>query len=333
MSTARTGPDRGRPAMSFPIRKDFWGHVLDEDGRVGHRVARMVVGFTAYSLVLCLLDSDKITPSWFKVGTEITPYEIAGGVVSALLVLRVNAGYDRWWEGRKLWGGITNECRNLAIVALANGPADPAWRREVVTWTVAFAHACRRSLRGQSVGKEIAALVGADQADRVAEADHMPVAVASRLSGLLREARDRGQLDPFAYMQAENQRALLIDHIGGCERILKTPLALAYVVLIRRMVLLFFLTLPFALIPRVGWLTPLFTLLIAYPLLALDQIAEDLQHPFSTRSISHLPLDEITDTIERNLLALLGATDPESEPETTLSASESVDRNFPVRDQ
>jgi len=306
--------------MRFLYRKDFWDHVLDGDGKVGHRVARLVVGFTAYSGVVYLVEI--LTPPWLHIGIEVTPYEIAGGVLSALLVLRVNAGYERWWEGRKLWGGITNECRNLAIVALANGPDDPAWRREVAAWTAAFAHVCRRSLRGQATIKEVAALVGTDRAARIAGADHMPIAVASKISGLLRDARDRGQLDPFAYMQAENQRALLIDHIGGCERILKTPLAKAYVVLIRRLVLLFFVTLPFALVPRVGWLTPLFTLLIAYPLFALDQIAEDLQLPFATRSINHLPLDDITDTIERNVLALLDETGTDDLPEPAVTTAD-----------
>jgi len=308
--------------MRLPSGKSFWDHVLDEDGKVGHRVARMVVGFTAYSALLCLLDWDAITPSWFKLRTEITPFEVAGGVLSGLLVLRVNAGYDRWWEGRKLWGGITNQCRNLTIVALANGPDDPAWRREVVAWIATFAHACRRSLRNTSrrphshSHREIAALIGPERDAWLSGADHMPIAAASKLSDLLRDARDRGQLDPFAYMQAENQRALLIDHIGGCERISKTPLARAYVVLIRRLVFAFFLSLPFALISRVGWLTPLFTFLIAYPLLALDQIAEDLQRPFSTGSINHLPLDDITANVERNVKALLDAPEVEAEPAT-----------------
>jgi predicted membrane chloride channel (bestrophin family) len=46
-------------------------------------------------------------------------------------------------------------------------------------------------------------------------------------------------------------------------------------------------------------------MLVAYPILALDQIGVELQNPFPTRSLSHLPLDEITGTIQRNLLSLL----------------------------
>ena len=100
---------------------------------------------------------------------------------------------------------------------------------------------------------------------------------------------------------------MLIDHVGGCERILKTPLATAYVILIRRFLVVFLLTLPFALLRRVEWMTPFICLLVAYPILALDHIAEDLQHPFSPKSINHLPLNDITTTIETNVLALLGS--------------------------
>ena len=123
---------------------------------------------------------------------------------------------------------------------------------------------------------------------------------------MLREARDRGQLDPYRpTSSAEDQRCLLIDHIGGCERISKTPLATAYVILIRRFLVVFLLTLPFALLRRVEWMTPVIELLVAYPILALDHIADDLQQPFSTKSINHLPLNDITTTIETNLMALV----------------------------
>ena len=307
--------------MRLLPRKLFWEHVFEGDGIVRNHVARVIMGFTGYTLALYLLDI--LTPSWFKVGLEVTPYELAGGVLGALVVLRVNTGHDRWWEARKLWGGITNECRNLAILALTNGPDNVRWRREIVGWTASFAHCTRRNLRGQVTLKEVAALVGAEEADRLAAADHMPSAASMKIAALLREARDDGSLDKFAYMQAEAQRCLLIDHVGGCERILKTPLATAYVVLIRRFLFLFFLFLPFALIPRVGWLSPIFTLLIAYPLIALDHIADDLQHPFSTRSVNHLPLDDITFTIERNLLALLTGPAEGGEPKARVVAATS----------
>ena len=85
----------------------------------------------------------------------------------------------------------------------------------------------------------------------------------------------------------------------------KTPLALVYVLKMRRFVLMYLLALPFALVDRVGWATPLLTVLLAYAVLGIDQIGVELERPFSTRSLSHLPLDTICGDIERQLLALL----------------------------
>ena len=255
-----------------------------------------------------------MTPVEIDLGLSIAPYEYTGAILGSLLVLRTNAGIDRWYEARKLWGGIVNESRNLAMIVAANGPDDQAWRREILGWVASFGHVTRRSLRGQKAYSDIDELVGEANATRVKAAEHRPSAVAFKIAGLLREARDRDQLDPTAYLRAEEQRCLLIDHLGGCERILKTPLAGAYVVLIRRFLVLFLLTLPFALLRRVEWLTPLITFLVAYPILALDHIADDLQRPFSPQSINHLPLNDITTTIETNVMALMAGPIDDGRP-------------------
>src|SRR5262249_29585795 len=149
------------------------------------------------------------------------------------------------------WGSITNQSRNLGILMLANGPDDPKWRREAMGWLASFAHETRHSLRSERDTTEMISLVGPEEAARILRADHMPAAISLRIANMLREARDRGAMDQLAYNQAEGQRCLLIDHMGGCERILRTPLATAYVVLIRRFIVLFLIMLPWALMPRV----------------------------------------------------------------------------------
>lgn len=95
-----------------------------------------------------------------QIGLEVAPFEIAGAVLGLLLVLRTNAGYDRWWEARKLWGGIVNQSRNLVISALSYGPEDSAWRDQFVRWAAVFPHVARCSLRGEPPSSEVAALIG-----------------------------------------------------------------------------------------------------------------------------------------------------------------------------
>ncbi len=295
------GRPGGRDAASWRS-KGFWGEAFGWRDSASPRVLPRVVVFGVISSSICI--AGRGHP---RLELPVGPHEVAGAVLGLLLVLRTNAGYERWWEARKLWGGIVNQTRNLAIQALCYGPDDPRWREDVVRWTIAFAHASRRSLRGERALPELESLLGKAGADRVARSAHMPIAVARVVGGLLREAHDDGRMSGFAFHQAERERATLIDHIGACERIFKTPLPAAYSIKIRRFLVLFLVTLTFALFHKFqsDWLVPPFLMLVAYPVLAVDQIGAELQNPFATRNLGHLPLDDICGTIERNLLGLV----------------------------
>ncbi len=161
------------------------------------------------------------------------------------------------------------------------------------------------SLRGEREPEALARLLGTAEAEQVLRADHMPTAVAALIGESLRDARDRLGLDGFAMLRIDPERVTLIDDIGGCERIMKTPLPLAYRVEIRRFLILFIAAIPFAMVLRLSWFTPIATVLIAAPLLAIDKIGTELQDPFSKDNLNHLPLDDICATIEGNLLAIL----------------------------
>jgi ion channel-forming bestrophin family protein len=138
----------------------------------------------------------------------------------------------------------------------------------------------------------------------------MPSFVARVLSGLLREAVESGGMDRFALIAVERERAQLIDHLGGCERILRTPLPHIHTIKLRRFIVLYLLVLPIAVVGTHWWLPGLVTALVAYPLLAIDQIAAELENPFTQKNLNHLPLDSLCETIQGNLLALLEADEP-----------------------
>jgi putative membrane protein len=294
--------------MILQDRRGFWRQAFAWQGSITPLVIPYVFAFGLIATTVCVL-AWLMKRCQIDVGLEIAPFEIAGAALGLLLILRTNAGYDRWWEARKLWGGIVNQSRNLGISALSYGPADAAWREEFIKWAAAFPHIARCSLRGEQPSAEVAALVGQDASDQIAASAHMPSFVALKLAGLLREACNRCDMDRFAFMQVDRERAALIDHIGACERILKTPLPLVYAIKIRRFIALFLLTLPFALLHRIenDWLVPIITMLVAYPLMSLDQIGIELQNPFAKANLSHLPLGDISATIEKNLLGLLEA--------------------------
>lgn len=237
--------------------------------------------------------------AWNRIG--LVHIEYTGALLVLLLVFRINAGYDRWWEARKLWGGIVNQSRNLVIKGLAFGPQDPRWRDRLTSWTAAFPHVARRSLRGERAQPELERLVGAENAARVVQSAHAPSAVALELASILTEARASGAMDGFAFIETDRERASLIDHIGGCERILRTPAPRVHSIKLRRFILLYLVAVPFIIVQISAWATPLIAMLIAYPLLAIDRIGYELENPFSTSRLSHLPLDTICETIEKNV--------------------------------
>jgi putative membrane protein len=299
----------------------FWKDALTIRGAATYRVLPNVLAFGLIALAIYVIDRS----GQYNLSVPVGPHEIAGVLLSVLMVARSTAGYERWWEARKLWGGIVNQSRNLAITGLAYGPSDPEWRDRFVRWSAAFCHAARASLRDERAVPELVPLLGRDAAARVMDAQHMPSFVALTIGELLERATTEMGMDRFAFLQADRERATLIDHIGACERIKKTPLARVFSIKVRRFILLFLLTLPFALLHKFSEesdpvLVPLVTMLVAYPLLGLDQIGVELQNPFALHRLSHLPLDEICQTIEGNLLALLNVQSPSLRPtDPTLS--------------
>lgn len=299
--------------MSFQTRQGFWREAFALHGSITPKVMPNVLIFGLAAGGICGASWLVETLFQVRIALAIAPFEFAGAALGLLLILRTNAGYDRWWEARKLWGGIVNQSRNLVIGAVAYGPNNLGWQEKFVRWTAVFPHVARLNLRGELPSSEVANLVGPDDARRVATTEHMPSFVAAMLANLLYEAREKLGMDGFSFIQVDRERALLIDHIGACERIAKTPLPRAYSINIRRFIVIFILMLPFSLLHLLDsdWLIPFITMLVAYPLLSLDQIGVELENPFSTSNLSHLPLDDISADIERDVLSVLKVMPPE----------------------
>ncbi len=295
----------------------FWRDALGIDGSVTPHVIPNVLVMGGVASAICASSWLLLKTSGIDLALPVAPYEYMGAALGLLLVLRTNAGYDRWWEARKLWGGIVNQCRNLAISGLTYGPRDAAWQDEFVRWVAVFPYASCASLRDETEQPKIEALLGTNAAAKVFQSNHMPTYAAQRLALLLRQACENADMDRFAFMQVDRERAQLIDHLGACERIKKTPLAHAYSIKIRRFITIFLLTLPFALLHLIGhnWLVPAITMLVSYPLFSLDQIGYELQNPFSVSNLDHLPLDAICSAIENNVMALKSEHAPERQLE------------------
>jgi len=286
---------------------DFLRSALMWDGSVTPRILPNLLVMTCYCGLIVTLDQ-----YWRPLPhLDVTPFEYTGVVLGLVLVFRTNAGHERWWEARKLWGGIVNQSRNIVIEALnytkiQNCSSEQrVWRKEIVKWTVTFSFAVRESLRNGKNFENLTDLLNEQELEALKSAVHMPLFVANKIASLIQQTRVSRYIDGFTFRELEGQRILLVDHLGGCERILKTPMPLVYAIKARRFILTFLVLLPFSLIDNLGFSAVFIFLLVAYPLLSLDRIGIELQNPFDTKSLSHLPLHTICDSIKLHCLALM----------------------------
>ncbi|MBB3589629.1 MULTISPECIES: bestrophin family protein [Sphingomonas] len=193
------------------------------------------------------------------------PFTLIGIALSVFMSFRNNACYDRWWEGRKLWGQLIISCRAFARQASALAEPD---RRFMLTALSEFAASLAASLRG--TGK----MVGAEE--RLNSTDLVLQGIGRRCLALM--AADA--INPVHYSVLEGQLTLLSQVQGGCERIANTPVPFAYSLLLHRTAYTFCLTLPFALAGNLGWWTLLPVLLVSYTFFGLDALSDQLEDPF-----------------------------------------------------
>jgi ion channel-forming bestrophin family protein len=292
---------------------DWRSHLFDIRGSMLPEIMGRVITCVGWATLVTI--AHEIVPRaipGFTLAVPTTVHALVGVALGLLLVFRTNASYDRFWEGRKLWGGMVNECRNLARqgTSLMNGDAE--LRRELILWTASFPYAAMSALRGSRVLAPSSNQLPPQLVQQVVQAQHMPLAVANQITRVLVIARDKQVISDLVLGSLDHNVNLLIDYIGACERIHRTPIPFAYMVHLRRALILYCFTLPFALVGDLHWWTIGGTFLLGFVFFGIEEIGVEIEDPFGFDE-NDLPLERFCQTIERNLLAVL---DPQCSVET-----------------
>lgn len=238
-------------------------------------------------------------------GISVVLHSLVGVALGLLLVFRTNASYDRYWEGRRLWGGIVNETRNLIRGASVHFSTDSELLLTLTRWTAVFPWAVMSTLRGESNLGPVFEKLPPHEIEATRTAQHPALLIAQRMTDCLLEARQRGLITDIIQMSIDANIQLLVGYLGGCERIRKTPLPFAYVVHLRRALIIYCFTLPFALVETFGWFTVLDVLFVSYIFFGIEEIGVEIEGPFGNDA-NDLPLQDICETIQNNVYALSG---------------------------
>lgn len=283
---------------------NFWNSALALQGSITPKVFKNVLFCITYSFIIA-----SICYKYPILKLPISPFEYAGVIMGLSLVFRVNSGYDRWWEARKVWGGVVNSVRNLATLVKSYGSDMETLKIESTLGLITILPILMKNhLRAIANIEETQEYLSQQDYADLQNWSHKPNFVSLRIAENLSLMYDNKKINKFAFLQAEHLRELLLDYQGACERILKTPMPLVMAIKIRRFILLFLLILPFALADNI-LIDVIVTGLVSYALFSLDQIGIELQNPFAVDNLSHLPLNDICASIKTDI-AEIGKRQP-----------------------
>lgn len=243
----------------------------------------------------------------FKIPLNPAPLTLFGFVLALFLGFRNNASYDRFWEGRKLWGALLNTARSLTRQALTlkNGKESNVSVPEFVQLLGAFIFALKHQLRGTDAYEDLKERLNEDQLKIVAAAKYKPAVIMRLLGEWVQKAKEEGSIDSIQQTRFDENFDKLSDIVGGCERIVSTPLPYSYRVLLHRTVYIYCFLLPFGLVDSLRWFTPLIVVFVAYTFVAFEAIADEIEEPFGTEA-NDLALNTMSVMIEETIHEMAG---------------------------
>ena len=227
----------------------------------------------------------------------VAVYSLVGFVISLLLVFRTNTAYDRWWEGRKKWGCLVNDTRNLSI-KLSSILKDKEDREFFQRAIPNFVFASKEHLRK---GVELAELeLSEAELKALSKKVHVPNEISLQMYKKLQELKRAGKITEEEYRAIDRNLNALLDSLGACERIRNTPIPFSYSLFLKKFIFLYVTTIPLAFIPSFGYYSIIIAMFLFYVLVSMEVLAEEIEEPFGDDD-NDLPTDQLCVKIRENV--------------------------------
>lgn len=266
------------------------------------KVMRAVILIGVYTTVLCFVDYKVLDTIEMGMSTQV--FSLLGVVLSILLVFRTNTAYDRWWEGRKQWGALVNHTRNLAITADVTFPTDhKAQRHKMAVYISNFCIALKEHLRSGTKLEELIH-VSEEELNEYAEKGHIPNHISKQIYTLAQHQYKEGHITGEDILNFKPQLQALLDILGACERIKKTPIPFSYNVYLKIFITVYGILLPFAVIPEFSFIAIPIVMFIFFAFIGVELMAEEIEDPFGL-DCNDLPTGDIAHTIKNNVFEIL----------------------------
>jgi putative membrane protein len=253
-----------------------------------------------YSAVIAYLEIEYwVLPDDSHVKNITIMHGMLGFVISLLLVFRTNTAYDRWWEGRKMWGSLVNNSRNISIKlsVILKEESDRAFFRKIIP---SYASILNKHLKDEETGKQLFE----DVYLAIDHHKHRPNQVAKMLFQKVNDLYTTNKItgDQLIILNGEVQS--FTDICGACERIKNTPIPYSYSAFLKKFIFFYVMTLPFGYVFSLGYYVIPVVVFIFYVLASLELIAEEIEDPFGNDD-NDLPTKKIAENIKRHVEELL----------------------------
>mmetsp|Transcript_19772 Transcript_19772/g.26070 ORF Transcript_19772/g.26070 Transcript_19772/m.26070 type:complete len:492 (-) Transcript_19772:128-1603(-) len=238
-------------------------------------------------------------------GLSPKAHTFVSSALGLLLVFRTNAAYNRFWEGRQIWQKIINESRSIArTISLYKCEIGKCNQKRLANLLCAFPIILQEHLKGVRQPHRTEYFLDSDDFCDLGRASNRPLCLVNKMAKVVKSVEFTE-----AYTSRERLAILsminkLSDHVGACERLVQTPVPLAYARHTSRFLSIWILTLPFVL-DDVGFFVVPAMGLIAWALFGIQEIGLIIEDPFKRA----LKLDVKIDTIYADVIQTLGSQD------------------------
>jgi len=258
------------------------------------KIVRSVLLIGVYTTIISILHLE-VFPM------ESEPYissvfSLLGIVLTILLVFRTNTAYDRWWEGRKQWGALVNNCRNLAIYSAGNWSKENTWWRDTLAKHIS--NFCFAFVGHMRKGPNLEILIRLTDQERAEyeQKGHVPAHISKQIYQLLHDSYKEGLMTSEDMLNIRPMHQSLMDILGACERIKKTPIPFSYAVYLKAFITIYGLMLPFAMVGEIGYWSIPAVMIILFAFLGVEMMGEEIEDPFNL-NCNDLPIGNIAKNI------------------------------------
>lgn len=286
--------------------KSWYSLITHAYSRQVMRTLRPVMIFmTIYSGLICFLILDVFNLHESQFQSTMGMHSLLGIVLGLFLVFRTNSAYDRWWEGRKLWGSMVNNTRNLAHKLNAFLAPEDRENREFFTKMIPnFVISVKENLRAGAKVKELDP-AGPDFHSQLDHIKHIPNRLSSMMYQRVNDLYRKNVITGDQLFLLDRELKEFSEILGACERIKFTPIPYSYSMYLKKFIFIYIITLPFGFVTITNYVTVPIVILISFVILSVELIAEEIEDPFG-RDINDLPTDELSGKIKENIREIMG---------------------------